>query len=128
MRVRPYQTSDEPAIRQMFANCPFPYDFPELNGPKMESVMVLVDDDGEILMAAAAERILQIYLWSKAFAPAARLHGIRLLHEAMASVLREKGYNSCEAFLPPNVSNTFGKRLERTFGWVKNWQSWTRRF
>ena len=128
MRARPFRAADLPAIREMFANCPFPYDFPDLLSPHFDSIWVIEDDDGKVLMAAAAEIIHQIYLWSTEFSPAARLHGIRLLHEAMGADLRAKGYNSVEAFLPPNVSAQFGRRLEKTFGWVKNWASWTRRF
>ena len=52
----------------------------------------------------------------------------KLIHKGMAEHLRPLGYTSVEAFLPPSVSERFGRRLERTFGWVKNWPSWTRRF
>lgn len=124
MRVRPLRQSDIPALNAMVANSEFPY--PDLN-TDLESVQVVVDDEDAPIMAVAAERIVQLYLYSGGITPARKLAAVRMLHAVTATELKKKGYNSCEAFLPPSIAAQFGRRLERTFGWVKNWQSWTRR-
>ncbi len=128
MTVRPLHFSDIPKIREMFDKSGLEYQFPDLLTSKMEAVLVVVDDQDRPLMACAAERILQLYLWSADFAPAAKLHGIRLLHEAMAQELRRKGYNSVEAFIPPTMVKSFTRRLERMFQWTRNWPSWSKGF
>jgi|HubBroStandDraft_2_1064218.scaffolds.fasta_scaffold07588_11 hypothetical protein len=128
MRVRPFQPADIPVIKSLFSAHPLPYDFPSLEGPRVESVVVVESDAGEFLMAAAAERILQLYLWSVEMPPHAKIYAIRLLHQTMARELRAKGYNEANAFLPPSMAAQFGRRLERTFQWVKNWPSWAIRF
>lgn len=110
----------------MAAESGFPY--PELNGPLIESVVVVVDSEDVPLMACAAKRLVELYLYVSPQPPAVRMKALSLLHQGMAEALREKRYNSAEAFLPINVSGKFGRRLERTFGWIKNWPSWTIRF
>lgn len=126
MTVRKYKSSDLPALRQMAAESGFPY--PDPTGPRIEVVLVVVDDDDRPVMAYAAERIVQSYLWcGKIDRPHAKVFALRLLHEAAAVVLNGKGYDSVEAFLPPEIAKRFSRRLEKTFAWVRNWPSWTHR-
>ena len=96
---------------------------PDLTGPLMESAIVVEDDAGNLVAACAAERIVQLYLFKGDAAPAETLAAIRMLHGEMAEELRQKGYGEANAFLPPQVEKSFGRRLIRTFGWVRNWAS-----
>ena len=128
MRVRPFQPTDLAKIHEIYSRQNLPYIFPDLIGPHFESILVVESDTGEFLMAAAAERILQIYLWSADFEPGAKLHAIRMLHEAMAQDLRPKGYNEVNAFLPPSIAKPFARRLMKMFGWTQNWLSLALRF
>lgn len=128
MRVRRLKESDMPVLQRMQEKNGYPY--PDLNGHLLEAVLVVVDEDDNPLMAAAAHRLVEIYLWCGEFEkPHAQLHAVRLLHETMAEVLRQKHYSSAEAFLPPALAEKFGKRLEKTFGWVRNtFLCWTKTF
>lgn len=124
MRVRDMRAEDIQAIREMYARCGFAYDFPDLEGPMIEGVSVVEDDGGKVVMAAAAERLVQLYLFSGQFEhPAAKLSAIRALHTALRPKLAAKGYESAEAFLPPEVEKRFGQRLMSLFGWRRNWNS-----
>lgn len=124
MRTRALKNSDIPALRAMAEASGFPY--PDLSAARLEAVVVVVDEEDRPLMACAAERLVQLYLWSGAFErPHAKVYALRLLHEAMAEELRRKGYTSAEAFLPPTLAKRFARRLEKMFGWAKNWESWT---
>ena len=130
MKVRELQESDIAEIKAMYEHQGFEYEMPDLLGSKMESVMVVEDENtGEPLCAVAAERILQLYFFAGDFGPPhARFHAIRLLHEAMDEQLRQKGYNEVNAFLPPRIAERFGRWLERRFRWRPNWKSWARHF
>jgi len=131
MTTRALRKSDIPALRKMFERSGFEYVFPDLTGPLMETVVVIADENDQPIAAAAGERIIQLYLWLDETAlghPAAKMRCIRELHEEMAGKLRKKGYNSAEAFLPPNVAESFGRRLIRSFGWRPNWASFSRSF
>lgn len=80
------------------------------------------------MMALAAERIVQAYLWiDKERDPASLLAALRMIQEPASIQLRNKGYNSLECFLPPEIERSFGRRLMRSFGFVKNWASFNGR-
>ena len=124
MRVRPLKKADIPALKAMECGVPYP-DLTE----GLEAVLVVADDEDRPVMAAAAKRLVEAYLWCGEFRlPLAKVAAMRLLQTEMERILAGKGYNGVEAFLPPQIAARFGKRLEKTFGWVKNWASWHRRF
>ncbi len=129
MIIRPLKPSDIPSLRQMYEHSGFPYTFPDLRGERMESVLVAVEDNDVPIAAIAAERIVQAYLlldWS--LHPAAMQRIIRQFHEQLAIELRKRNYHELEAFLPPEIAESFGRRLMRSFGWVKAWPSFSRSF
>ena len=126
MNIRELRTEDLPTLQAIGKANGFEYVDPK--AADIESALVVVDDNGRFLMACAAERIVQLYLWSAEFEPAAKLHALRLLHREMSVRLRERGYESCEAFLPPQIEASFGRRLMRNFGWTRNWNSFCKRF
>ncbi len=129
MTTRPLKPSDIPSVRQMYELSGFAYSFPDLRGPLMESVLVAVDENDVPVAAIAAERIVQAYLlMDEGLHPAAKLRIIRQFHEQLAVDLRAKHYRCLEAFLPPEIADSFGKRLMRTFNWVKAWPCYSRVF
>ena len=125
MTVRNLKASDIQPLREMAEASGHPYPEPS---DSLVAIQVVAGDDDEPIMAGAVEEIWQAYLWCAPGSPHERLAALRLLHEGMASRLREKGIKSVEAFLPPTVAQRFGRRLERTFGWTRNWKSWNKRF
>ena len=126
MRTRQLRESDIPILRAMADASGFPY--PDLAAARLEAVLVVVDDEDCPLMACAAERLVQVYLWSGKFErPLAKVFALRLLHESMAKELRRLGYTFSEVFLPPSIAKRFARRLEKTFNWRPNWPSWTHR-
>ncbi len=128
--IRAMQPSDIPTLRQLYEFSGLPYTLPDLRGPQMEAVLVVTDDNDVPVAACAAERIIQLYLLiDETLHPAAKLRYIRDLHTHLAGVLSSKGYREVNCFIPPEVEKrNFGRRLMRTFGWVRNWPSFARSF
>lgn len=127
MRSRPLRPSDIPILQALAARSGFPY--PDLSHPHIEAVVVVVDSEDKPIAAAAAKRLIEAYLYiDPDCSPAVKIAALRLIHTAMAHELRALLYNSVECFLPTQIAAKFGRRLERTWGWVKNWQSWTIHF
>lgn len=127
MRCRALRQSDIPILTQIAERSGFPY--PELDHPHIESVLVAVDSEDRPIIAVAAKRLIEIYGWvDSEQSPAVLMGAWRLLHQGMAENLRAKGYNGAECLIPPPIAGKFGRRLERTFGWIKNWPSWCVRF
>ena len=125
MHVRGLKISDIPILRQMAEASEFPYPDPL----KLEAIRVVADDEDRPIMAAGAERLIQAYLWCGDFQrPHAKVFAMRLLQDEMIAVLKAKGYDSIEAFIPPTLAKRFARRLVKTFGWKPNWPSWERRF
>lgn len=123
MRVRALQESDIPELKAMERGFPYPDPAGDL-----EAILVVVDDDDRPVMAAAAKRLVEAYFWcGEIDRPLVKVAAMRALEAEMYRILARKGYNSVEAFLPPEIARKFGRRLEKTFGWRKNWASWTRR-
>lgn len=127
MRFRPLKPEDVPILEQIEKQSGFPY--PKLSDPLIETIVVVVDSEDKPIVAGVAKKLIEIYAYvDSSRSPAVKMEAIGMLHKGMAIVLRELRYNSCEAFIPPSVASKFGRRLERTWRWVKNWQSWTLRF
>ena len=121
--------SDEPALRQMHERTGFAYKFPDLKGPMTEAVVVVADENNEPVAAAIAERLVQVSLLLKEGGhPSAKLHFVKILHEGLATELSSRGYHEVNCFLPPEIERSFGRRLMRTFSWVRNWPSFARHF
>jgi len=129
MTIRAMTPADIPTLRNIHELSGLAYTFPDLRGPLMENVLVIADERDIPIMAVAAERIIQLFLWcDESLHPAAKLRGIRILHEGMATVLRKKDYTQVNCFLPPSLEKSFGRRLMNNFGWVRNWFSLARDF
>jgi len=125
MHLRPLRDSDIPVLREMHAASGYAYDFPDLNGGMFEACAVVVDEQDKPIMAAAAERILQLYLFGGEGNPAVKLAAVRMLHDGLRPTLRQRGYQEANAFLPPQICKRFGRRLKQIFSWVENWPSFS---
>lgn len=127
MTSRPLRESDIPILQDIAVKSGFPY--PNLDHPHIEAVEVATDSEGHIIMACAAKRLVELYLYvDQDRSSAVKMSAIRQLHQGMAEKLRAKGYDSAEIFIPPAIEKSFGRRLIRSFQWVRNWPSFCKRF
>ena len=121
MNFRPVQDSDLPELRRIHEEKAFGFPFPQLDG-----CWVVADEHDKPLCAVGVEKLAQLYLFvGKIDHPATTQYCLRIFHERLPEILRAQGYISAEAFIPPSLAGKFGRRLERVFGWAKNWNSWT---
>lgn len=96
----------------------FPYIEPD-------GAFIIADDQGNPIMACKPKQIVELYLWvDPNAAPLIKLHALRKLHDIMIPELKAQGISEVNAFLPPEIERKFGRRLMRTFGWVRNWISY----
>ncbi len=124
---RALDSADIPALDALAARSGFPY--PKLDDPHVEAVRVVVDSQGRVLMACAAKRVTELYLYVGEGTPVTKMGALRLLHRGMAQELRQLGYSEVNVQLPPPVAAKFGRRLQRSFGWMRNhWENWFIRF
>lgn len=118
MIVRDYQEKDMPLLLKWHEASGFQYQFPDFKQQNFIANKVIVE--GELPVAAAAARItVEIYGfcdkdWGT---PGTRLEALMLLQDAIAKELREQKIEDAHAWLPPEVSKSFGRRLMRKLGW-----------
>ena len=123
MIVRELHATDIPRLQAMQGD--FPY--PTLDNP-LEEILIVADAGDKPIMACAAKRLIELYLWVGDATPATKLAALRLVQRAMAAELRKLGYSEAECFLPPEIEASFGRRITKTLGAVKNWASYCIRF
>ncbi len=122
--MRPMQPEDIPVLEAMMEGAEsrgLPY--PALDGPHIEAVQV-VEDNGKVIGAAIAKSIIELYLvGDPAIHPRVRFNAVAFLHEGMIAELAELHYHEANIFLHPSLMKTFGRRLQRSWGWCANWPS-----
>jgi len=141
MQVRRYNASDLSALKKMHAAQGFSYPFPDLENPLFLTKLVLTDDpvaqdfrpeafsDGEpgkgIVAAALLRLTAEAYLFldPDAGTPRQRWEWLLALHNAANREAWQRGLEDVHAWLPPEISGKFGKRLAR-LGWLRD-DAWT---
>ena len=66
MKIRAANSEDREMIRQLYAQSGLEFKMPDLSSPMIEATELVVDERGEVIMAAVAQRTLEIYLFSPA--------------------------------------------------------------
>lgn len=125
MTIRPLRGSDLPILERMHADCGFAYSMPKPS--LIEAAFVVADENDQPIQVAIAERTVQLYLLGSRDGHAlAKMEGIRQLHDALREKLAAKGYKSADAWLPPQIEKAFGRRLMKSFSWLRNtWGSYS---
>lgn len=128
MKVRSLQADDIPALSAIGSATGYPY--PDLlTDPHIAALSVVTDDDGMIIMACAAKTMIEHYLYVGSGSTMTKMRALELLHQHLGAALRELKYTESSAYLPPEMSSKFSRRLHKSFGWLKNpWENWFVRF
>lgn len=129
MTVRPYTAADLDALKAMHAAQGFDYAFPDLDDSIFLSKLVVEDDQGRPVMASLLRLTAEAYLLldPRAGRPRERWWRFLALHEAARRDAFALGLDDAQAFVPPKVERSFGRRLAK-LGWVKDpWPAYCRR-
>jgi hypothetical protein len=127
MISRPMEERDIPAIEAIHAQAGYKFPLPDLRSEMIEGVEVIVDDSDTPVMAAAAKRGVEIYLFCPQggpLHPTVKMEAVRMLHESLRDILVTKGFNEGYAWVPPEIESSWGRKLRRFFGWEKAWSSY----
>jgi hypothetical protein len=127
MIVREYSESDADALRTMHAAQGFAYELPDPADP-LFLVRAVVEDEGRPRMAALLRLTAEAYLLADPHdgSPRQRWRWLLALHDATRQAASARGLRDVQAFLPPRVALSFGRRLTR-LGWRRDpWSCYTR--
>jgi hypothetical protein len=148
MRVRTYEEGDLEELKRIHEAQGFSYAFPDLGNPLFMTKLVLVGEDsgreeaageqscrdgeqkcrtpkGKILGAALLRLTAEAYLLldPKVGTPRERWEWLLGLHAVTEREAARRGLEDVHAWLPPEISGKFGKRLTR-LGWMRD-DEWT---
>ena len=117
MNIRAYTDADHSALRTMHAAQAFGYALPDLDDPLL-LVRAVAEDEGRPRMAALLRLTAEAYLLAdpRDGTPRQRWQWLLGLHEATRRAAAARGLADVQAFLPPQVARSFGRRLAN-FGW-----------
>jgi hypothetical protein len=127
--VREYHEKDLAVLRAIHAAQGFGYALPDLDNPLFVTKLVLSEKlhDGQEKIAGAALLRLTaeayLLLDPQNGTPRERWQRLRLLHDATQGDAWSRGLEDVHAWLPPPISEKFGKHVER-LGWIRD-DAWT---
>lgn len=121
MTIRPYRASDDARLKEIYAEMGFSYQFPNLSEPQFVNIQV-AEDDGVVVGAIASRMTVETYLlmdkgWKT---PGWRQEILMQLHLSAHKAVKALGYTDANAWVPPEVVKSFGRRLQRVFGWKRS--------
>jgi len=125
-RIRPYQNSDLETLKRFHALQGFEYELPDVNDDIFLSKLVAENGDGPA-MALLLRVTSEAYMLHdpEHGSPEDRIRLFFALHQALKRDALSKGLDDVCAWLPPEIENSFGKRLMR-LGWQKQlWPSYS---
>lgn len=123
MKVREVRPDDIPRLKEIYQQQGLPYDFPDLDAAQFLVKQVVVDGDDRAVLGVACRQTVELYLlidstWNT---PRWRLEAFKAIHESVRLELVGKGIEDAHCWLPPQVSKSFGRRLQ-SFGYrVNKW-------
>lgn len=118
---------DIPAIEAIHAAAGYKFPLPDLRSEMMEGAEVVVDELDTPIMAAAAKRGVELYLFCApggSMHPTVKMEAVRMLHESLRDTIVSKGYTEGYACVPPEIERSWGRKLKRIFGWDRAWSSY----
>ena len=126
MNTRPMKIEDVPTLKALYIEAGYDYKMPDLLAEDIENITVVVDDQDVPVAAGVARRTVELFLiMGKTGHPLVKMGRIAAIHREMTKELQAKGYTDGNAFLPRSIAASYGRHLERWFGWVANNPSWT---
>lgn len=109
-------------IQEVHRASGFDYQFPkDFATPLFPLRRVATDDAGRFVAALALKVEAETYLWmdSRYGSPETRWQAVQALNSDMIERARVIGFDQVHCVLPPEIAQSFGKRLEE-LGWVES--------
>lgn len=124
MRVRGYKESDLSHLKRIYLDAGYTFDFPDFADPFVGHVQVVVSEEDVPIMAAFSKLVPEIILLCApggSTHPVVKMQAIGMIHQSMNDALTAEGHKEAFSFIPPEIVKSYGRHLQRKFGWMKTW-------
>jgi len=128
MRIRQIQEYDVEKLIEIHSSLGFDYKFPNLN--EFFPIPTVVDHNDSPIMVVASLPTVELFFFCDPSweTPGMRMEAFKSIHEFVRKDLSSRGIVEANAWLPPQVAKSFGRRLQK-MGWNhnRNWPCFSRR-
>ncbi len=121
-KIRKYTKTDFPAVIKLFGDQPFVYNFPDES--EFVDIQLVVDDKDELQMVLGSRKVIEYYLLvnpQTEMNPFLKWNYIQELIKLSWIKLAKAGYKQVFCFLPPEIFQSFGKRLLKIGAKIYEW-------
>ena len=127
MNIRPAIPEDYESIKEIYLKMGFDYTLPNID--EFVDIQVVVDDKDEIQMVLAARKEVSYYLLIDPeceLNPFMKWEYFKKILQLSFDALRKLGFHSVNAWLPPSIEKSFGRRLQKVGAKKFEWSSYGR--
>lgn len=116
------QENDVPALKEIYTQAGYAFDFPDFR--IAEEALVAVDsEDRPILGVFAMRTVEMIMVCDQNPHPTVRMQAIGLVHQEMQQSLVQKGWQEAISLVGPHLK-AYGRHMSRKFGWLKDFTAY----
>jgi hypothetical protein len=123
MKIRQVRENEIGRIKELYEKLGADYEFPNLD--EFFPIQAVVDSNDSPIVVVASLPTVELFSffdpeWET---PGMRMEAFKLIHEFVRKDLKSLGIVQAEAWVPPELAKTFGRRLAR-MGWSKTREGW----
>jgi hypothetical protein len=123
MNIRQLRPEDTDKLKELHGRLGADYKFPDLS--EFFPIPAVVDESDSPIVVVASLPTVELFSffdpdWET---PGMRMEAFKLIHEFVRRDLKSRGIIQAEAWIPPQLAKTFGRRLAR-MGWSRNRKDW----
>jgi len=128
MKIRQIQNRDIDKLKEIHSASGFDYKFPNLN--EFFPIPAVVDENDIPVLVVASLPTVELFLLADSTweTPGIRMEAFKLIHEFVRRDLQSRGIVEAVAWIPPELSKSFLRRLNK-MGWNsgRGWPCYSRR-
>ena len=124
MIIRQLEEKDIEKLKETHKGLGADYRFPNLD--EFLPIPAVVDETDSPIMVVASMPTVELFLFADGQweTPGMRMEAFKLIHEYVRKDLNLRGIVEANAWIPPQISKSFGRRL-RKMGWSQDREGWT---
>ena len=122
MHMRKGTSADYPAILELFNKLSWDYKFPDID--ELVDIQVVVDDNDVIQMVLAGKQVVEYNLLinpESNLTPFEKWEYLKTILNLSFANVKKSGFKQVFAFLPPELSKSFGRRMLKIGATLYTW-------
>lgn len=127
MNIRQAGPDDYESIKELYQKMAFDYTLPTMD--EFVDIQVVVNENDKIIMCLAARKEVNYYLLMDPeceLNPFMKWEYFKKILSLSFDAIRKLGFHMCNAWLPPEIEKSFGRRLQKVGAKKAAWPCYSR--